>query len=285
MKLRPKIIVLLTSLFAVLGIALLVVQQRILLPSFAELEREGARTDLDRVKNTLKRDLDLLYSMTADWGNWDATYQFMIDRDPAFIRTSMTVNAIQGYRADAVALVDLSGRFVWATAIEPGSGAPMNLDVISRGVLPDGHLWQDALRTGSGVRGLLRTNRGPMLIALAPVLDGNGKGPHHGMVLLGRLITDEEIVRIGAQAEVNLSRATGRSSGLSTGTPTDALIERDLVTQVVHVFNDVMGVPALALRIDVPRTVSAHGRQVVAYATFFLIAAGAIVLLAMIVVL
>ena len=52
-------IVLLTSLFAVLGIALLLVQQRILLPGFAELEREGARTDLDRVKNTLKRDLDL----------------------------------------------------------------------------------------------------------------------------------------------------------------------------------------------------------------------------------
>jgi sensor domain CHASE-containing protein len=284
MKLRPKVVLLLSSFFVLLGATLLLAQQRILLPSFAELERDGARTDMERVKNTLTRDLDLLYSMTADWGNWDATYRFMQDHDSAFIKSSMTVNAIQGYKADAVALVEPSGKFAWATAITPNSGLPMDLDLIARGALPEGHVWWSALRTGKGAQGLLTTNRGPMLAAIAPVLDGSGNGPYRGMVLLGRLVTDEEIARIGEQAQVKLFRALQPASVPSEAARFDSLVERDGFTDITHVFEDVAGSPALALRIEVPRKISARGHQVVAYESAFVIGAAALVLLGMIVV-
>jgi sensor domain CHASE-containing protein len=59
MKIRYKVITLLAALFAVLGVTQLLVQQQILLPSFAELERDPARQDMDRVAYTLGRELDL----------------------------------------------------------------------------------------------------------------------------------------------------------------------------------------------------------------------------------
>jgi two-component system, NtrC family, sensor kinase len=277
MKLRPKVILLITSFFVVLGVALLFVQQRILLPSFAELERDAARTDMERVKNSMARDLDLLYSMTADWGNWDATYQFMLDHHPGFIKSSMTVNALQGFKVDAVALVDPSGKFVWATAITPGSGLPMDLDLISRGGLPANHPWQAALQTGTGAQGLIQTNHGAMLAALAPVLDGSGQGRYRGMIMMGRLVTAKEISRLGAQAQVTLSQVS--DAELSGDGRSDSLVEHDLVTEIEHVFTDVAGSPALALRIEVPRAITARGRQVVAYASFFVMGAAVLVLL------
>ena len=283
MKIRVKVIALIGGLFVALGAAQLFVQDTILLPSFAELERQDAQTDMDRVANTVARDLDLLEAMAADWGDWDETYQFMQDRNPRFIATSMTTSTIQGYRANAVAFVDLSGKFVWARAIAPGSGAPIDIDVIGRGALPADHLWQDALRTGTVVTGLLRTNRGAMLTAFAPVLDGTHHGPHRGMVLLGRLLTPTEIARIGEQAQVRLSArlVPALESAPALARPavaparTAPMIVRESVTEVYRDLTDVAHAPLLTLRIDVPRRISARGHAVVRYASLFLMGAGA----------
>jgi sensor domain CHASE-containing protein len=57
MKIRHKVIVLLAALFAVLAAAQFLVQQRIVLPSFAQLERDAARKDMDRVAYALEREL------------------------------------------------------------------------------------------------------------------------------------------------------------------------------------------------------------------------------------
>jgi sensor domain CHASE-containing protein len=293
MKIRHNVIVLLVALFAVLAAAQFIVQQRIVLPSFAQLERDAARKDMDRVANSVARDLDLLATMTTDWGDWDATYQYMLDHNPKFIATSMTTSSIQGYRANAVAFVDLSGKFVWATAIAPGSGNPLDIDVIRHGELPADPVWQDALRTGTAVTGLLRTNRGAMLTAFAPVLNGSHQGPHRGMVLLGRLLTDAEISRIGQQAQVQLTAwviapsAAAPSSGLTrlSSGGDRSLVVRDNVTDVTRVLSDVTQQPLLALRIEVPRVISARGQQAVAYSSSFLIGAGVIVLVLMIVLL
>ena len=124
MKIRQKVIVLLVVLFTALAAAQFIVQQRIVLPSFAQLERDAASKDMDRVANFIARELDVFLAMAADWGDWDATYQYMLDHDPKFLAASMTTSTIQGYRANAVAFVDLSGKFVWATAIDAVSGVP-----------------------------------------------------------------------------------------------------------------------------------------------------------------
>jgi len=128
----------------------------------------------------------------------------------------------------------------------------------------------------------MSTNQGPMLAVLAPVLDGSGTGPHRGMVLMGRLLTDKEIARIGDQARVRLSRVAAFPRDTRTPPQTQMLIAGAAFTEVFRQFADVSGVPALVLRIEVPRSISARGAEVVTYAAVFLAAAGTIVLLLMI---
>lgn len=282
MTIRRKVIILLGGLFLVLGTAQLVVERTILLPGFAELEKKDANTDMERAANAVAHDLDLIASMASDWGDWNQVYRYMRDHDPQFIATSMTPGSIQGYRANAVAFVDLSGRFAWAQAVDGTTGKPMSLDVIDRGRLPPGHPWLQALRDGRPVAGLVRTDRGAMLTAFAPILDGSRHGPHRGMLLLGRLLTAKEFEHIGQLGQVKLSAqllqpaqpAAGPPGAVRAGTANQWLVPRADVTEVYRTLPDILGVPLLQLRVDVPRSISARGEAVVEIASLMLLCAG-----------
>jgi sensor domain CHASE-containing protein len=269
-------------MFMALGIAQLLTQQQVLLPSFAELEREAARTDMGRVANTIERELDLLTINAGDYGNWIDTYQYMQDRNQEYVTINLTESTIHSLRVNVWAYVALDGSYVWTTGREVETGKSIDFDLLAEGRLPGDHPWQTALRSGTAMAGLLSTNQGPMLAALAPVLNGQLQGPHRGMLLLGRLLTDDEIARIGSQAQVRLSKLALRASASGPESPSETVIEHDTVTEVVRVFRDISGAPALMLRIEVPRTISAYGFKAVSTATLFLLGSGVVVLLLMI---
>ena len=279
MKIRYKVITLLAALFAVLGVTQFLVQQQILLPSFAELERDAARKDMDRVAYTLGRELDLLGITARDWSNWADTYAFMHDHNLSYVTANLTNDALSSLRVNVLAFVDLDGRYVWSVGWDPKSNALLKIDILAGGGLPPDHPWRSALQDGRKVSGLLRTNRGPLMAVFAPILNGFGQGPHRGMILLGRLVTDDEVTRIGEQARVTLAAVSGGVPGLRANPTRELLVEHNAATEVVRSFDDIKGSPVLALRIEVPRAITARGRQAVAYGSIFLIGAGATVLI------
>jgi two-component system NtrC family sensor kinase len=292
MKLRPKVIALLGGLFGALAASQFFTQEKILLPSFAALERQVATTDMERVRQALNREVDLVAMTAADWADWDETYRFMQSRDTAFIDENITLSAIQGLKVNAIAFVDVTGKFLWAKSIASGTGDPLALDLIERGALPPAAVWQEALRHHSAVRGLVSTNRGAMLVAGAPILDGHGRGPSRGMLIFGRLLTEDKLAAIGRQAQFTLAiSALQKPGGEPPGfLPADAeksgdeaLMIRDDFTEVYRVLPDLTGAPLMTLRIQVPRSISERGREAVNYAVFFTVVAGVAVLLLMIV--
>lgn len=289
MNLRPKIIALIAAVFVLLGAAQYLIQDRILLPSFAELEQQSASNEMARAIHAVDRELDLLTMVAEDWGDWAETYAFMANHDLHLIEESIPTSEIVTYDVDAVAFVDLSGRFLWSRALAPGPGDPTDIDVIRAGALPESSVWRDALRSGTKVRGLIPTNRGLMLVVGNPVLDGHAHGPSRGMVVLGRLLTPAKIATIGEQAQTALTvyaiRAPGESAtelvpAAATRVGDENLLTRDQVTEVYRVVNDVAGQPLVTLRVAIPRVITARGRQVIAYADATLgLAATATVLL------
>ena len=70
MNIRTKMISLLALLFAVLIVLEIAVQRQVLMPSFAQLEREDAETSMKRIGFALDMTLEGLEVAAADWGNW-----------------------------------------------------------------------------------------------------------------------------------------------------------------------------------------------------------------------
>src|SRR5262249_12151502 len=135
------------------------------------------------------------------------------------------------------------------------------------------------LRAALPAKGLLPTNLGTLMLAGGPILDGDGLGPSRGMMILGKLLQDPEVKDIAASAQSTLSvlpAPASRRTDQLTQTPSVTYLDRDFV--------DIFGQPIMTLRVDVPREVSAHGKEAVAYASASLVAAAVFVVILLVVV-
>jgi two-component system NtrC family sensor kinase len=278
MNIRTKMISLLALLFAVLIVLEIAVQQRVLMPSFAQLEREDAETSMKRIRYVLDVTLDSLESMAGDWGNWADAYKFVQSPNAEFVNLNATPATMKQLKANALLIVDLNGSYMLSSARTWDTGEPLNLDLTARKALPEDFPWRKNLADGKPARGLLRTDRGVMMIAAAPVLDGSGGGRHLGMVIMGRLLTPAQVETIGAQAQANLAMLPDHLSGGG-----EEIAETDTATQIFKSFADIYGRPLMTFRIDVPRRITARGQRAVTYASLYLIGAAVTVLLLLVV--
>lgn len=273
MNIRWKVTALIAALFFVLVVAGIFVAKTVLVPSFAELEHTDAAIAMRRVKYALDSTLDQLGLSAGGWGNWTDAYRFMQNHNRTFIDEQITIEGLRQLKINALMFFDLEGRFVTSITHDFNSDRPLNLDFMRGNTLAANFPWRENLRNGRTTTGLLQTNHGILLIAAAPVLDGYSRGPSRGMVMMGRLLTVDEIKRIGAQAQVDLSMLPAPNAGSG-----DRLVETDTVTQVYQSFDDIYGRPILTLRVDVPRSITQRGHLAVNYASAYLASAAVIVL-------
>jgi two-component system NtrC family sensor kinase len=279
-NIRTKVIALIAAIFAILGVAEILVERQVLMPSFAELERSDARTAMRRIQYQLDLTIDRMAVLAADWGNWADTYRFVQDHDLAFIKTNINTVAIKQLSANVVLIVDLDGNIALGTDMDLNSEHPLGLDLTARKELPADFPWRASLRAGRPARGLLQTNRGVLMLAGAPVLDGFGRGPVRGMVILGRLLDQSVVGSIASQAQTRLAMLSP-----TPGEPAERLAAGAGTTSVYQSMNDIYGRPIVTLRVDVPREISRRGQVAVTYASICLVAAAVIVLILLVLVL
>jgi sensor domain CHASE-containing protein len=273
-NIRPKVAALTAGIFLVLGAAEILVEKQVVMPSFAELERANARVAMRRISFALDLVIDRIAVSATDWGNWADSYRFAHERNPDFITTDITNVALRQLMVNVLLIVDSDGSVVASKSLDLKSDRPLELDLAARKALPIDFPWRANLRDARPARGLLATNRGILMLAAAPVLDGNGGGPARGMMIMGRLLSAADVTSIGALAQADLSLlAPGAIQGR------EQLLESNDVTRVYRTFDDVYGRPVMTLRVDVPREVTRRGHAAVTYASICLVGAAVIVLI------
>lgn len=288
MKIRAKVVALLGAVFLALTFVEWGVGQALLLPRFEEIELDNARTAMMRIDFGVHQALNEIQVSATDWGNWKDTYEFLQDHNAQYEPDNLTEATMKQLRLTALAFVDLNGEIVLSTSLDPASGAILPLDLFPQGSLPDNFLWRENLRSASPGQGLIATNHGVLLAAVAPILDGFGHGPSRGMVLMGRLLTDSEVAQIGARSQTQVTLAATRTAAGSeqqllhlsgaTGESQKIAINGD-TTEVYRVFADLYGEPIMTLRVDVPRTTSKGARTTVNYVLAYTVGAAVAVLL------
>ena len=266
------------AIFAILGLAEVLVERYIIMPSFAQLERADAGVAMRRIQYAFDLTLERLEVMAIDWGNWADVYRFMGDRNPAAVNGDMSTSAIREIGVNLVLIVDLDGNVVFSRLVDLPPG--QTLDLVARSSLPAQFPWRAQLRSAQPVQGLLPTNLGTLLLAAGPILDGDARGPSRGMIILGRMLRAAEIRNIAAQAQSSLSLLPAPAIARP-----DRLTQTSSITHVDRDFVDIFGRPILTLRVDVPREITARGRTAVAYASACLLAAAVIILILLVVVL
>ena len=279
MNIRVKVISLLALLFAALIGIDVGIQRQILLPSFADLERDDAKVSMKRIEYALDLSLDTLALTAADWGNWEDAYRYVQAPNPQFVGANITPSALKQLQVNVLMIVDLQGDIVLSSAEDLRTGKPLDIDFAGRKMLPADFPWRRNLGSGNSARGLLRTNHGVMMIASAPVLNGSGGGTPLGFVIMGRLLDKPQVHALAAHAQAVLSML---SEPQAAG---ERVAETDEHTRIDRSFVDVYGTPVLTLRVEVPRRITAQGRAAVTYASVYLVGAAVAALVALLIVL
>lgn len=280
MNIRSQVTLLIAGIFVILGLAAIMVGKLVLMPSFAQLERSEASTAMRRIDSVLDQTLSQVAVDSRDWGNWADTYRFVQGRDPDFAKTNITGAALRQVEVNALLIVDKEGNVLLSKDIDLTTGGPLGIDMIAQAALPADFPWRANFLYGRPARGLLRTNQGVLMLAAAPILDGNGGGPARGMVLMGRLLTPDVVQGIAAQAQADLTLLPPDPGAVS-----ERIEESDTMTRVFRSFNDLYGRPVMGFRVDVPREVTLRGKTAVKVASTSLFAAAVLVLVILVVVL
>ena len=292
MKIRGKVVTLLAAVFLALTLVEWVVGQALLLPRFQQIEIDNARTAMKRIDYGVQQALKEIEVSATDWGNWKDSYEFIHDRNPQFEQDNLSESAMKQLRLTTLAFMDLNGAIVLSKSMDAATGAFMPIDLFPQGSLPGDFVWRENLQSGRPAHGLLATDRGVLLAAVAPILDGFGKGPSRGMVLMGRLLTDAEIAGIGARAQTDVALAATRGAAGNDRSlmrldgetiANEKVAIDDEAISVFRVFTGVDGKPIMTLRVEVARTISAGAETTVAYVLAFTIGAAVVALLVLLI--
>ncbi|MCW5941348.1 MAG: EAL domain-containing protein [Fimbriimonadaceae bacterium] len=285
MTLRLRLLISIGLTLAGLLAGIHVLSQRVMLRSFEDLERTGARRDVERASNTLDQMVDELHVFTADWSNWNDTYEFMADRNAAYIKSNLSQESLASTKIDLMLWVSESQREHHRMVVARSSAlAAPNADAMLKYLREHG-VFARAKGHGDGVKGIVLQVAAPMLVSVRPVHDTDLKAPRRGWIVFARYLDESivsrlremtqlsvEVFPVGrSQTPADVSSAThGRQSGQRY---VEGASDAKTITGYA-VADDIGGREALVLRVTEPRSIYLQGVASVGYLSKLILLVG-----------
>ena len=292
MSLKAKIASIVSALIVVVSTVGAVIQHTVFSDVFQELEREEAVANLDEIARAFESEFSDLDSVAR----WYATWAPVTEGDPS--PAAWEVQSVIAQDLDLLIHCDRDGHVRAAVALDPSDRAPIELEEFPQ-TLSRQHpalAWDDPMLRLQGLepRGILTTTRGPLCIAATRT----GVGDQGGHVIAGRFVEGTVQRRIlartgqrfdawqvdGGEAlpedvRSRLDRITGSAAPVLDG-------EQDPARVVAYAsLDDVLQRPALVLRADAERRISAIGSAAMASGAILDATMGFLVLLCLILIL
>jgi PAS domain S-box-containing protein len=256
----------------------------IVLDSFRSLEEEVAHQDTRRAVAAVEARLTMLATTTEDYGTWDDTYRFLVDRNEQFLASNSTPVTLAHLRINVMAYLLPDWTLVNARAIAWD-------DAGVRDATAPPALFERLGATPSppaGRSGIVMTPEGPMLAAQRPALTTLGQGPPRGWVVMARFLDAAEIRSLGETTRLDLAvfpladranppEVADAVRELEAGAATVVRTRDEGTIAGYALLADVAGRPALLLRQLSPRGIHRHARLAHLYLLVSLLLAGGVV--------
>jgi diguanylate cyclase (GGDEF)-like protein len=176
-----------------------------LVHSFATIEDEQAKLNIERVRKALQVDIAQLEAATADYAMSDETYEFLQGQDGDFIPASFTRATLDTLHVQIAWLTSLKGRTLVSFAVpeEPGR----SLVGIPREVLSKLQTAAPALTAPQAGVKLIHLPPGALAVSAMHVLRTDRTGPPAGVLLFGRYLDSTLAARLSdtSQAPVQFT--------------------------------------------------------------------------------
>lgn len=198
--------------------------------SASAFELADVTRNVENLLDISKSDLKSMTAVATDWAMWDATWNYVADRNPAYVAENMTEDTLQYLGLNFIAVFDDAGACVCGNFNGPDGwlqDVPPELAQAIAGV-------PGVLRMGGGKEphsGLARLPVTMYALASSPVLPSSGEGEVRGTVVMGRVLDQSWVSSLSERSRlpVTLISAGDLPAGSRTLEATLSTGERILV--------------------------------------------------------
>ncbi len=199
MKVKKKtiLILILTNLILIIGIYL--ISYNFIMNEFYKIEEEKAGDNIERALNLLARDIAGLSQSNKDWGQWDDTYNFMIDKNSEYIPLNYNLDSLSILNVNDVLIVDNNKKVIFSKEYEFDEWEEEEMS-------------SDELNTFLSLINFTEDNKAGVLIyedkftitSIQKILHSGGEGKSEGYLIMARHIDEEEIEIINDIAQLEI---------------------------------------------------------------------------------
>ncbi|WP_425614081.1 CHASE4 domain-containing protein [Anatilimnocola sp. NA78] len=271
MSLRRQITILLIATTLAFIAGTYAIQQLVVMPTFAELERQAAQRDVERCVEAINRDIESISNVANDWGTWDDSYQYVQDRNLSFARSNLIPESFGNTRLNVICFLDTNRELIWGEMRDIDTLEPIEAPKLMAMLQEESSPITTHIDVNDAKQGIILTAHGPLLIASRPVTDTTRTARPRGTIVMGRLLSKEELNNLAVRMHVSLEMLTvgekDNSSEANRIAAACSQIREPLIdiydANELHAFSlmrDLRGNPAIVLRVAVPREITARGQ-------------------------
>lgn len=273
MHLRTKVSLYVGGTLLVLFFAVYNILSLILVADFRELEKHSVEENVGRVSDALENKIDDLTVKVSDWGQWDDTYAFVQDGNEEYLDANLQDVALELLHIQFVAITDEDGTILFRKEV--------NEDGIE---VPFSPAFEEYIKThraltthadGQSVHpGIITLPEGVIVSVARAVTSSDGLSPVEGTIIFAFFINDEIAEKLSELTHLKVSIApyaalsaypefTEASKSLNTEHPLFIEPRSDMDTTIsgYALKTDVTGEPALALRVELERSLYQRGQE------------------------
>lgn len=285
MTLRKRTLLIIGATLIGLNAVLYSISSALLLGSSTRAEEQDTRQIMKGVLSVFAQNLEQLSESFNDWAMWDDAYQFIQDRNQAFIQSNLVDPQFTYMRVNLMMFINTSGQVVFGTGFDLKSGKKVPIPAALKPHLVRSDPLLKHFYPASSLHGIVLLPEGPMLVISRPILTSEGQGPIKGVLIVGRYLDSGEAYRFARLTRFPIFLHGTNQTEIPAGLkPVQSALQMDppIVVKAASeqtisgyaLLNDIYGNPALLIRADAPRTIYHQGQATLRFLTWAIWIAG-----------
>ena len=210
MSISKKIISIFVLMLLLFWVINFFIQKSVVLPSFAEVERQHAKVNIERIEEYIQNQIDQLERINYDWSSWDDTYLFVQTNDQDYIDSNLAADTFINLQTDVALILNTQKELVWgnlfdfsdegAEVVSTEESLKNALALFSSLAVEIDTEENSDNQVTSGV--VIVENR-PVVYSIRTILDSEGNGPAQGFMVFGKTLTDQILDSVQSQLKLD----------------------------------------------------------------------------------
>lgn len=171
---------------------------------FSRIEQDHALENMKRVEQGFLNIVEALEIKSADWAIWDDTYQFIKDRNDAYITSNLSPSSLSNLQINDVVYFDTNANPTFKISLdwEKKIERPFQNEIL-KDFRSDSRFFKYPELT-TVYSGVFMFSQGPLITVARPILNSQAQGPIEGTLVFAQDFDQEQLLKLSQRVKLNL---------------------------------------------------------------------------------